>query len=48
MHKITDWACAHFVTAQIAPGIAEGAIWEEEQMLGFLIGALSKIEHSQD
>lgn len=36
------------VPALLQHSIAEGAIWEEEQMLGFLIGAFSKIEHSQD
>lgn len=47
-YKITAWAPARFVTAQIASRIEEGTIWEEEQMLGYLIGAFSKTGYSQD
>lgn len=48
MREVRGWARAHFVTAQIAASAAAGAIWEEEQMLGYLIGAFSKIEHGRD
>lgn len=48
MYTITAWAPAHFVTAQIASRIEEGTIWEEAQMLGYLIGAFSKTDYSQD
>lgn len=46
--KITAWAPARSVTAQIASHIEEGTIWEEEQMLGYLIGAFSETGYGQD
>lgn len=48
VYKITSWAPAHFLTAQIASHIEERTIWEEKKMLAYLIGAFSKTDYGRD